>query len=100
MNDANFALNVRERNLSSLDEALTVSLRLEAWIRDTNRQEYDEPTGGKMRVKDIGSTVVADNSTEISAIKTQVNSLGKQISELCQSLKNTDVQQTVAVPPH
>ena len=37
LNDADFALKVRERNPSSLDEALRISLQLEAWGKDTAR---------------------------------------------------------------
>lgn len=103
LNDADFALKVRERNPSSLDEALRVSLQLEAWIRDTNRSKIDDHTGGKTRMKEARGMVVAekDNSTEISAIKTQVSSLGKQVSELCQNLKTqltTNTKQMTELP--
>jgi hypothetical protein len=38
LNEPDFALKVRERNPTSLDEALRVALQLVAWIRDTSRQ--------------------------------------------------------------
>jgi predicted aspartyl protease len=105
LNDADFALKVRERSPSSLDDALRVSLQLEAWIRDTNRSKTDDHTGGKTRSKEIRGMAVADkgSSTEISAIKTQISSLGKQVNELCKDLKThltTNTKEFVETQPH
>jgi len=89
LNDADFALKVRERNPASLDEALRVSLQLEAWIRDTNRHKTEEYVTSKGKVKEARATITTgnENAAEISAIKNQVSSLGKQMSELCRTLE-------------
>ena len=85
LNDAEFALKVRERNPSSHDEALRVSLQLEAWIRDTNRQKSEE--GGKARAKEARmSTVEKDSANQIL---TCIKSLEKQMSNLCSGSVNT-----------
>src|SRR5208282_3341512 len=42
LDDSEFGLKVRERNPSSLDDALRVSLQLEAWTRDSTRQKSEE----------------------------------------------------------
>jgi len=91
LNDADFALKVRERNPSSLDEALRISLQLEAWIRDTNRQKSDDGHVDETRAKEARSAVVNDKGTssDLSAITTQVSLLSKQVSELCQNLKTS-----------
>ena len=84
LNDPDFALKVRERNPSSLDDVLRIALQLEAWIRDTNRQKGDE-TSVKMKMRENRvATVETSNSSELTAIKSQMDTLGKQFSTLMQ----------------
>jgi len=66
-----------------------VNLLTYLWIRDTNRQKSDDSYSGKTRAKEARSAVVTEKNKpdDITTIKTQVNSLGKQVSDLCQSLK-------------
>jgi len=83
LNDPDFALKVRERNPSSLDDVLRISLQLEAWIRDTNRQKGEETGKSKMREGRV-ATVETSNSAELTAIKSQIDTLGKQFGALMQ----------------
>jgi len=71
LNYADFALKVRQRNPSSLDEALRIALQLETWIRDTNRQKSDDGNSGKAHAKEARSTVVTEKNKpdDITAIK-------------------------------
>jgi len=96
----NLHSKLRERNPSSLDEARRIALQLEAWIRDTNRQKSDDGNSGKARAKEARSAVVTEKNKpdDTTAIKTQVTSLGKQVSDLCQSLK-TQLQVVSASQP-
>ena len=41
LDDPDFALKIRERNPVSLDDALRISLQLEAWARDSKRNRGD-----------------------------------------------------------
>jgi len=49
LDDADFALKVRERVPTSLDEALRISLQLEAWTKDADRSRHGNPTKPKVR---------------------------------------------------
>jgi len=86
LNDPDFALKVRERNPSSLDEALRIALQLEAWIRDTNRQKGDE-TGVKIKMRENRvATVETSNSSKFTSLKSQIDMLGKQLGGLMQQV--------------
>src|SRR5208282_3133947 len=98
LNDPDFALKVRERNPTSLDDVLRISLQPEAWMRDTNRQK-GEDTGGKNKMREGRIvTVETGNSTEITAIKSQIDTLGKQFSVLMQHVNNQPVNYVQPVP--
>jgi len=81
LNDADFTLKVRERNPSSLDEALRIALELEAWIRNTNRQKSDDGYAGKTRAEEARSTVVTEKNKpdDITAIKHRLTRLVNKI---------------------
>ena len=49
LNDAEFALKVRERVLTSLDEALRILLQLEAWMKDAKHTRNDVSAKPKVR---------------------------------------------------
>ena len=86
LNDPDFALKVRERNPSSLDDALRIALQLEAWIRDTNRQKGDE-TSVKMKMRENrAATVETSNSSEFTSLKSQIDMLGKQLGGFMQKV--------------
>lgn len=51
MEDADFALKIRERAPPTLDEALRVALQLEAWMKDARRSHIDEATRLKPKVR-------------------------------------------------
>jgi len=42
LGDADFALKLKERTPTSLDEALRIALRLEAWEKSTKMSKFDE----------------------------------------------------------
>jgi len=42
LNDADFALKIKERTPTSLDEALRIALRLEAWEKNARMSKYDK----------------------------------------------------------
>ena len=102
LNDPDFALKVRERNPSSLDEALRIALQLEAWIRDTNRQKGDE-TGVKMKMRENRvATVETSNSSEFTSLKSHIAMLGKQLDGFMQQVTSQApnfVQPTVMHQP-
>ena len=80
-----FALKVRERNPTSLDEALRISLQLEAWIRDTSCQKHDDSYGGKTRAKEARAlSIISDknNPVYVSAINTQISFVRDTISDI------------------
>ena len=55
LNDADFALKVRQRNPGTLDEALRISLQLEAWQQDADRLRLEE--SGRQRLKQVRGAV-------------------------------------------
>ena len=86
LDDRDFALKVRERNPSSLDDALRIALQLEAWIKDASRQTVavEDPTlKNAARRRDV-RVVTSNNSdsSEITALKQQIETLTKQMSDL------------------
>ena len=56
LNDADFSLKVRQRNPGTLDEALRISLQLEAWQQDAERLRLAE--SGRQRLKHVRDAVV------------------------------------------
>ena len=49
--DPDFALKVKERAAKSLDEALNIALRLEAWAKSTNRHRQDDDRSERPKQK-------------------------------------------------
>jgi len=70
LNDADFALKVREVNPTSLAETLRIVLQLAAWIRYTNCQKSDDGCMGKARVKEACSAAITEKNKpdDITAI--------------------------------
>src|SRR5664279_972604 len=98
LNDPEFALKVRERNPSSLDEALRISLQLESWILDTNRQKGDYH--GKGRARENRAATVESNSSaaEFASLQAQLSTLGKTFSDFVSSVKTQPVNNFQQVP--
>src|SRR5208282_3574651 len=71
-NDSEFGLKVRERNPSSLDDALRVSLQLEAWTRDSTRQKSEELS--KTKFKQVrGATSNTERANDVAALELVLN---------------------------
>ena len=75
LDDANFALMVRERSPKDLDTALRVALQLEVWSED-----FDQSTRRERRTRKIAEPGKKDKQTDI--FKKQVAELQKQLAEL------------------
>src|SRR5664279_5411931 len=97
LNNPEFALKVRERNPSSLDEALRISLQLESWILDTNRQKGDDHGKGRTR-ENRAATVDSNSSAEIASLQAQLSTLGKTVSDFVNSVKTQPVNNFQQVP--
>ena len=82
MDDADFALKVRERAPATLDEALRIALQLEAWQRDARRSRNDD--GNEARPKARGA---APASATESNYEAQFELLNRRIDELTRMVR-------------
>jgi len=57
MDDADFALKIRERAPPTLNEALRIALQPEAWTKDARRSRDDEPGKSKPKVRAANDVV-------------------------------------------
>jgi hypothetical protein len=86
IDDADFALKVRERVPKKLDEALCVALQLEAWsknatrIREQDSYRYDD----NERNRKPKTRNVAEKSTEIDQLASRLETALCKIVENCQ----------------
>ena len=60
LDDPDFALKVRERAPATLDEALCVSLQLEAWSKDAHRARNNDSYRAKTKVRGAWNSTTAD----------------------------------------
>ena len=90
LDDPDFALKVRERAPASLDEALRVSLRLEAWAKDAQRKSAKEEPKPRHQVRGAGG-----NDKE-SRLEERVDNLNKRFDEL---MRSTQSQAEIHPPP-
>jgi len=66
LDDPEFALKVRERAPATLDEALRISLQLEAWQRDARRQHNDQAKPARSRiVTSVGANAPNVNDNDV-----------------------------------
>ena len=65
LDDPDFALKVRERAPATLDEALRVSLQLEAWSRDAHRARNDDSYRAKAKVRGSTNSTTSDVSSSV-----------------------------------
>ena len=63
LDDADFGLKVRERAPTLLDDALRVSLQLEAWMKDATRTRREQSTKPKVR----GANEAVDDNEQLNA---------------------------------
>ena len=63
LDDADFDLKVRERAPTSLDDALRISLQLEAWMKDATRTRREQSTKPKVR----GANEAEDDYEQLNA---------------------------------
>jgi predicted aspartyl protease/transposase InsO family protein len=77
MDDADFALKIRERAPTTLDEALRIALQLEAWQRDVRRSRPDDYNQLKPKARGAAQAAAVEPSFE-----TQFTQLNQRIDEL------------------
>ena len=65
LDDPDFALKVRERAPATLDEALRISLQLEAWSRDARRARNDDSYRAKAKVRGSTNSTASDVPTSV-----------------------------------
>ena len=111
LSDPDFALKVKERTPTSLDEALRIALRLEAWERSTKMggQEEDRADRAKHRIRTVGKhdaskapTVLhsEDRLTKLETELTQITTnMNRQYDELKRLLRENKPSQTTHKNP-
>ena len=88
LDDPDFALKVKERTPRTLDEALRIALRLEAWaknVKQENQEEdHTERSKNKVRITAKPETAKAGHHTESND---RLNKLETQMIQIHQELK-------------
>ena len=108
LNDADFALKVRERNPGTLDEALRIALQLEAWHQDADRLRLEE--AGRQRSRQVRGVAAeeqkpAETFVRQSDLQDRMNrmeaGLHQYLNEILQScrLSNQLNHQTANITP-
>jgi len=101
LNDADFALKRKERTPTSLDEALRIALRLEAWEKSAKMSKYDEDRVdcGRQKVRAVGKQQVSknteshDNDSRIKKMEADMTKITADVKELLHLLMSS--QQSV-----
>ena len=83
LTDPNFALEVKERSPKSLDEALCIALRLEAWAKSVKQDQQDDDKfeRPKQKAKSSVKTDTAkptsrpESSDRLAKLETQMGQL-------------------------
>jgi len=82
LGDADFALKLKERAPMSLDEALRIALRLEAWEKSTKMSKFDEERidRAKQKVRTAGKQPTSkvtepDQDTRLKKVETEVTKM-------------------------
>ena len=90
LNNADFALKVKERAPTSLDEALRIALRLEAWKRSTKMtgQDEDRTDRPKHKVRTAGR----QDDSKVSSSAGHNDRLTKIEAEIAKMTANTNQQ--------
>ena len=95
------ALKIKERTPTSLDEALRIALRLEAWKKNARMSEYveDRMDRAKQKVRSVGkqqvpkNSEVSDDDSRIKKMEADMNKISADMKELMQLLMSS--QQSV-----
>lgn len=96
LDDPDFALKVRERAPSTLDDALRISLQLEAWNRDAQRQRGErqpsQKTSSNSKLRSINANndndSVSCDVSDVSALL--VDNVMKKMDELLCAIKGSN----------
>lgn len=78
MDDADFALKVRERAPPTLDEALRVALQLEAWTKDATRSRHEQSSSLKPKVR-VAANFDVDGTSSVSSRLDRIESVLMQL---------------------
>jgi len=90
LTDPDFALKVKERSPKSLDEALCIALRLEAWAKSVKQDQQDDDKfeRPKQKARSSGKTDTAkptsrpESSDRLAKLETQMGQLHEKLSKL------------------
>jgi hypothetical protein len=81
LGDPQFALKIRERNPSSLDDTLRVALQLEAYQKDAERhRDASADEVAKLRGKPVRSVKVENE--KVSTLEAELSAMRKELTEL------------------
>jgi hypothetical protein len=81
LGDPQFALKIRERNPSSLDDTLRVALQLEAYQKDAERHgDASADEVAKLRGKPVRSVKVENE--KVSTLEAELSAMRKELTEL------------------
>ena len=89
LNDVDFALKVRERVPATLDDALSIALQLEAWMKDAARvrclEEQRDDNRARQRVRGAAATTYDRGAVEERMDRLET-SISQQLSEFLRAL--------------
>jgi len=102
LNNAEFALKVKERAPMSLDEALRIALRLEAWHKSTYMPKNDENRieRPRQRIRTTGkqpepkAPEFVGHSDQIKQLKTDMSKMSADVNRQYEELKKLIVGNT------
>ena len=99
--DSELALKVKERTPRTLDEALRIALRLEAWAKNAKqeRQEEDRIERSKNKARTTAKAETTRTAQESEA-KERLTKLENQITQIHEELKKLTVTPTASKPLH
>jgi hypothetical protein len=80
LDDPELILKIRERNPASLEEALRISLQLEAWAKDAAKQKFPQGEEGQRQRKSNGSATAEVYRT--ACLEAQVRKLQQELADL------------------
>jgi len=98
LNDAEFALKVRERVPTSLDEALRISLQLEAWIKDAKHTRHDVSAKPKVRGANTAESDHKQLDDHLSRLEDDMNRVLSELKEMNQMKQATSTGTVKAHP--
>ena len=98
LNDADFALKIKERTPTSSDEALRIALRLEAWEKSARMSKYDEDRmdHARQKVRAVGKQQVPKNS-ELSEDDSRIKKMEADMNKISANVKKVDAVTNINV---